>query len=277
MRYLILLLLFFLACGGDDSASSPGIPDRNLGVMWLSATNDQSCEWLEIFEGVEPINLSFLYPSFGKDFSCLREIFSWGVETNLRVYLSNGICKRKSNCSDLEPRNLGEVINAFLEIERVVLDCPHCTLQIAPQLEDNFSHAEACQYAAALQGLMSYEIIRSPVTIESVDDNDPCFDGIELHNEDPRGSQRPGYYSGSNDGKSILLPSEYAFSGLHISIPGASRFRDEIGAPGRFYIWHALGNCLHRDTAQEVFPHLRNCDTRPDIYHDLNQLLKRGL
>lgn len=271
MRWLFLCILFVIACGSQEQQDAQ--QDAYLGVMWQSAMKPGSCDWLQIFNDVEHVNLSFLWGSYGSDSTCLHQLFNTTRPIVLRAYLSNGVCIRKRNCSALEVESVGEIVQALGEVQTLVAACPSCVLQIVPQLEDNWTHNQACAVYNALRGKTDANIIRNPVKQSQVDYDYNCFDGIELHNELPEGRST---FSGSNDGAAILL-SSYDYSGLSITLDEARRRRDIYGRGSYFYIWHPLGNCLHGDTAQAPYPYLRECENRPDILQDLNTLLRGGL
>lgn len=274
VKYLILLSAILIACGGgNNSGEIAGQSDTYLGIMWQRAQKGSNCNWLRIFDGVEQINLSFLFNSYGSDNTCLLKLFNTDKEIRLRSYLSNGVCIRKNNCSEREIQSIPDIELALVAVEALASDCATCVLEIVPQLEDNWTHSKACEVYNRLKAITKNDVIRNPVKQSQVDFNNTCFDGIELHNELPEGRQ---LYSGSNDGAALLL-SEYDYSGLSISVAEASRRRDALGRDSYYYIWHPLGNCLHGDTAQAPFPHQRDCRDDSQIYTDLNKLLIEGL
>lgn len=268
MKWLLALFIFCFACGSSEQQDAQ--QDPYLGVMWQSAMKTGSCDWLQIFNDVEHVNLSFLWGSYGSDSTCLHQLFNTARPIVLRAYLSNGVCIRKRNCSALEIESIGEIIQALGEVQAVAAHCASCVLEIVPQLEDNWTHNQACAVYNALRGRTDASIIRNPVKQSQVNYDSSCFDGIELHNELPERRQRT---SGSNDGAGLLL-SRYDFSGVSIDVAEAIRRRKLFGRDSHYFLWHPLGNCLHGDTAQAPFPYLRNCEDRPDILQDLNDILR---
>lgn len=269
MKRLVVIILLLVSCGGGSESSSP-MPDPMLGIMWQSVQKSDECAWLEVFNGIDNKNLSFLWGSYGSNRICLDRFLRSGGSKLLRIYLSNGVCIRKKNCSEKEINSISDIKKAAEEVSKIT----GAVIQIVPQLEDNWTDAYACEVAYQLRKVTHHEIWRNPVSQLQLSASFACFDGIELHGERPLFTSANA--SGSNDGRSLLL-SPYEWGGLSISRDDANRERNAFGRDSYYFLWHALGNCLKGDTANAPFPYQRDCENRPDIISDLNQILLTGL
>lgn len=263
----LFLLIFILSCGGSPDQKTESFT----GVMWQSAMKGgASCQWHGLFKGVPEPYLAFLWGSYGKDSSCLVPFLQSNPHSKIRVYLSNGVCIRKGNCSRLEAASISDILGNAKEATKLIKDnCPDCELELVLQLEDNLLPNHACLFAEKLNDEGFLYVERNPVDESLLDSG--CFSGYELHNSTnfPGGSSRRIW---SNDGKNLLL-QEYDFRGLHIDLAETRRVRDQIGRSSSILLWHALGNCLHGDTTDAPYPYLRTCEDRPDIIKAINEEL----
>lgn len=242
--------------------------EARVGLSWLSAQKEGDCQWLTAFDGSTHPYLAFLWASFGDDNFCLIEFMRADVPKTLQVYLSNGSCERKDNCSYLEIKEEIEIAIRAKQVISFVEDyCDNCSLILVPQLEDNFSDAKARRIGAELERLTNgteVKVYRNPLYSPR---RKAPYDGIEYHNTIPELS--PCIWS--NDGIDVDIDGD-TWSGETMS-------REEFEHLSRLYqhckilLWVADGNCLTGDSGTALYPHQRQCwDTG---YASLNEVLVR--
>tara|TARA_R110000868_G_scaffold330792_1_gene591786 strand:- start:1091 stop:1876 length:786 start_codon:yes stop_codon:yes gene_type:complete len=239
------------------------------GLMWQSVRkNNESCSWIKAFNKKTNPYLAFLWGSYGDDNRCLIKFMEKFPKARIRVYLSNGICIRKNNCSKLEATSTKAILKAACEAKALISSvCPECRQEIVYQLEDNYEGVKACKLARKYRKKVGGKIYRNPTFRTQLDPN--CFDGYELHND----VMTLNNFVWSNDGKSLLL-DDYQYNGLVMSVAELERQKAKLRRKDDVILWHAAGNCLYGSTETAPYPFKRTCQERPDIIKSLKKLMK---
>lgn len=275
---LLFVVWFLAACGGSGSNAAKSTPTDPraafFGVMWQGVQNgSMDCSWLDIFRDVPKPALSFLAVSYGVNNDCLAEFLADEREKVVNAYLSNGVCIRRRNCSDIELSTTGQIVAAARWVNHIFyLHCKNCRKILTIQLEDNLDEHTACLIADAVrEAVPDAEVWRNPERAADIGSSYTCFDGIELHNS-------TDYSEGvatawSNDGADLLLGNTIWANPSRVSRDDARRGARESGAD-IVYFWAADGNCLLTDSGAAPWPYKRDCSNRDSkTISDLNQLL----
>lgn len=269
MRCNVLLLLLSLfvtvvGCGGGEHSSEDFVRSdisSSMGVAWLSVQRDDDCSWKQIFKGVKKPKLAFLWGSYGRQDSCLKSFLSDGRPKRIHIYLSNGPCERKNNCSSLEIEKEVEIAARAIQAYNLVRNnCIDCTLSLSPQLEDNFSQAKAIRLGKEIRRLirdMSVILVRNPNKFVG---REPVYDSYEFHNSPP--DMAPCLWS--NDGKDISDIDSTVWA-----LPQRIKMSELGGEMCERFLWTADGNCLSADSRDAPYPHERDCS-----YEEFNKLNK---
>lgn len=228
------------------------------------------CDWQEAFKDLDDYYLAFLWGSYGRNNRCLTTFLTSNSYNYLTVYLSQGVCERKKNCSSIEAQTYNEISEALREAREYFTQFNNVSVRYVLKLEDNYSALEAELLAAQIKANYDIELWRNP---NNKSELNPVtfFDGIELHNDTIDAAEFPITYS--NDGKCPLL-ANYNFSGLFIGLDEIRRIRRSLGRNTYFLLWHPVGNCLHGDTLHAPYPINRDCSQNTQVYKELNSFLK---
>jgi hypothetical protein len=284
-----------LACGESpkkpQASNTPETEQNNeslqlesgVGLSLLAVQNSSyGCEWISAFDGIDTLYLAILWNSFGDRNDCLIRFLEDTRPKVLNVYLSNGSCERKKNCSEREVANpFRELPERALAVKELVqAHATNTRLIVTIGLEDNYLDLNAEYFCESIKRRdNAIEVWRNPVKADQLN-NTNCFSGYELHHQEREADATRfrvacGY---SNDGYDLegIGIGEWALSNRI----DTTALLDEIGNRKRdciSYIWSArASNCLRFDSGQSVAPHFRQCDFNRDVFSNLNQLLREA-
>ena len=268
------------------SGTEAAVPATNQRrcLMWLGAQHElMNCDWIRAFDGLPEICMAFLFRSFGSENRCLLELMQDPRPKHLRVYLSQGTCIRKGNCSPLEAVVPSQIIDRAVDfLSFVDATCESCSVDIVPRLEDNLTHDEACSIGAQIRetfpflGLRFQPIVsRNPLSPSDYNFDAPCFDSVELH-----GDTAAHFYAQpeteciySNDGIDVAIGGTLWSNPQIMSEAEIRGAVEEKYSRCDSYIWTADSNCLTTDTISSPFPYDRQCTIDMATIEALNSLL----
>ncbi len=271
-------LVFFLSCGSGKTEELISLIPHGLAFYHIQNPT-MPCDWIRIFDGLPSIRLSFVHRVSGDSDRCLIRLLEDPRPKAIQIFLSEGVCVRKANCSDRNPSTGDQILEAGKEIAHIIdLHCKKCTISYIPQLEDDFTGFRACDVALALRLGISkianhgFQIWRNPNI--KTDPDFVCFDGVELHEFESYGLRQvpQALCSYSNDGVDLEVGSVW-------NLPHRITTRSFLqNVKTRFqhcfsYLWTATGNCLQTDSSVSRRPVNRSCPLDAVKISELNRIL----
>jgi hypothetical protein len=286
---LIFTLISLSGCGGGGAsthtnATSP--PDEAYIVgfdVYLAQNHSKSCEWIDLYVGQPTLALTILWQAGAYNDVCLKKFLHDQRPTTLQLFVANGVCDRKRNCTEqeraaLRDYGLANTIEA-LNFIRAESQGP-IDIQIIVSLEDNMSYAQARDACLNLKHTVAGEaqIWRNPNEPSTHNFNDDCFDGVRLHNHHQFPTSYSGKCSWSNDGLDIDFPTGEVWSLPHRISPEEmlNQVRERRGDCD-IYAWSAsASNCLRRDSSEVASVDRRDCSSSDTNIDLIKALIERA-